>query len=345
MRAPRLHAIVLGLLAAMAAACGGTDFERSTEVTDLRVLAMRLDPPEVEAPLDESSEPVPVRVTALIASPTGEPTLWQLSTCATMHSMGCGSEDPEAEIEVSAVTSGTAPELPEGAAPELVVSAEHRFTPEELFAMVESVGSQGFAGTRPVFELIAISGEQSEIAAKRLQVSLPDAAYRMLLSQAGIPICDSYGLPEGCLDYRTRIPNTNPEIEEVRYRRASREGEESELRLFPADGPLLVSPGETLHIEPSAAEGSAESHQTLTIQMEDRTVSLEDREEMLIWSWFVTAGEPSRSRTEQRHTSGELNVWTAPEEVPGDGDLWIWIVLRDNRGGVDFTTLHLKVEE
>ncbi len=181
---------------------------------------------------------------------------------------------------------------------------------------------------------------------KRLQISLPDIVYRVLLHEAGIPICDDRGLPKGCIPYKTRVANTNPAIETVEYQRVEEDGSLSTPEPLPADGPLLVAPGERIWLMPSATEGSAEEYQTLAVDLEDRSVRVEDLTEMLIWSWFATDGDIGRARTEEEWTRGEKNRWTAPASSPGDeGDVWIWLVLRDNRGGVDFRTLYLRVEE
>lgn len=70
------------------------------------------------------------------------------------------------------------------------------------------------------------------------------------------------------------------------------------------------------------------------------------RREAIVVSWFATAGRfatarTGRSEAEAPSSSGSDNRWTAPSEP---GDLWLWVVLRDDRGGVAWSTHRLRVE-
>ncbi len=341
--------IVTALAFALTGCMDATGFDRSTDVNDLRILAMRLDPPEVELPLDEDAPPVTVEITALLANPLDEAVTWEMTACGVPGSRGCGAwvAEPGTHAEALSRTESGATELPpSGHAPEALIVVQRELTSELMVELFESASLMGLGGARPAFEIEVEAGEHGERAFKRLQLSLPDIAYRMALHEAGIPICDEDGLPEGCLPYRTRVPNTNPGIDEVYYRRTSLEGPEAEKEPVPDYGPLPVAPGEELTFVPRAAGGSAESYQTLSVDFDDHSVWVEDRTELLIWSWFATAGDFGRPRTEEDRTRGEFNVWTAPSEKPGsEGDVWVWLVLRDNRGGADFTTLHLRVDD
>ena len=61
-----------------------------------------------------------------------------------------------------------------------------------------------------------------------------------------------------------------------------------------------------------------------------------DRTEELTVSWFATGGEFDRDRTgttEADTASSIANTWVAPT---APGPVHLWIVLRDNRGGLDF---------
>ena len=69
------------------------------------------------------------------------------------------------------------------------------------------------------------------------------------------------------------------------------------------------------------------------------------RRESLRVSWFTTAGSFERDRTGRAGDEGEAgeppesfteNTWTAPEDARATQ---LWLVLRDARGGVAFTTL------
>lgn len=69
------------------------------------------------------------------------------------------------------------------------------------------------------------------------------------------------------------------------------------------------------------------------------------REEMVV-SWLATAGAFATARTgvteeQAAVASSSLNQWTAPANA---GDVWLWVVVRDPRGGVAWSTHHIRVE-
>ncbi len=339
-----LVAAQVGLVLVLAGCLESSDFDRPTEVVDLRVLALRLEPPEIEMPLSEHADPIPVGISALVATPDSGTLQWNMRMCSSATSRGCKGEEEGGVLEH--VSSGEV-EIPSshGEVPEIVLEGEISFSVEMIQELLEATLLDGLGGIRPVLDLEVRSGDYSERALKRLQISFPDIAYRLLMAEVGIPICDERGLPEGCLEYRARVPNANPAIEDIAYRRVLQDGSLSDPEPIPEDGPLLVSSGEQVWLVPQAADGSSESYQTLFVDFETHEVRLEDREEILIWSWFATAGRLGRARTEETRTRGEQNLWTAQESAPrSQGDVWIWLVLRDNRGGVDFTSLHLRVD-
>jgi len=72
---------------------------------------------------------------------------------------------------------------------------------------------------------------------------------------------------------------------------------------------------------------------------------LTDRHESIRVAWFATSGRFEHERTgrtedEAADTSTE-NPWTAPNEA---GDVWLWVVIRDDRGGVGWGSYRLRVE-
>ncbi len=78
-----------------------------------------------------------------------------------------------------------------------------------------------------------------------------------------------------------------------------------------------------------------------------QTLSLVDHVEAMSAAWYTTAGELRRSRTEaaeeetQAGTTSLGNTFVAPEEA---GPVWLWIVLRDARGGVTWVQLSWQVQ-
>lgn len=73
--------------------------------------------------------------------------------------------------------------------------------------------------------------------------------------------------------------------------------------------------------------------------------ALVDRHEAMRVSWFATRGTVDKDHTgrlesESDETSSD-NIWTAPEET---GPVFMWVVLRDDRGGVDWQSFKVDVQ-
>jgi hypothetical protein len=62
-------------------------------------------------------------------------------------------------------------------------------------------------------------------------------------------------------------------------------------------------------------------------------------------SWFASAGtfEHDRSGRPEADAGSPFsdNAWTAPSEA---GDVRLWVVLRDDRGGVGYGSFYVHVE-
>ena len=72
---------------------------------------------------------------------------------------------------------------------------------------------------------------------------------------------------------------------------------------------------------------------------------LSERREGMRVSWFATGGAFRNARTgrteQEADTTNSPNAWTAPDE---EGDVTLWTVLRDDRGGVAWQTYPLRIE-
>jgi hypothetical protein len=75
------------------------------------------------------------------------------------------------------------------------------------------------------------------------------------------------------------------------------------------------------------------------------SLALVDRREGMRVSWYATDGtfEHDRSGTTEEEASvpSADNIWTAPDHA---GDVHLWVVLRDDRGGVDWGSYLVHVE-
>ncbi len=90
------------------------------------------------------------------------------------------------------------------------------------------------------------------------------------------------------------------------------------------------------------ADFSAESAETFLV-WNVVTLTLDMQRESLRVSWFATGGSFDHDVTGRSQTETETftqNVWTAPTTP---GPVYFWMVLRDNRGGVDFAATEVEV--
>jgi hypothetical protein len=120
---------------------------------------------------------------------------------------------------------------------------------------------------------------------------------------------------------RSYTPNENPSIGQLRF-----EGEATQ-----------VAPGQRIAVMTEVASASFEEY----LYYNRRSRELEPRSELVQVAWFVTGGDLDRERLIIEAPGEDVSVlWTAPES---SGSVWLWAVLRDDRGGVDFATLQIDV--
>ena len=97
--------------------------------------------------------------------------------------------------------------------------------------------------------------------------------------------------------------------------------------------------GSVWSIEATFVDGSAETFPVYDPQSE----ALVNQQESLHMSWFVTGGTFEHDRTGTaagEATSSTSNQWTAPEQA---GTIYLWLVLRDSRGGIDYKSYQIQV--
>src|SRR5262249_58432488 len=95
--------------------------------------------------------------------------------------------------------------------------------------------------------------------------------------------------------------------------------------------PTTLPPRTAVTLRASWTDDSAESFPVF--DPESRT--LVDHREAIRVSWFVSGGELTSDRTGRSETDTETfadDVWTTPDAGPA----YLWVVVRDSRGGVAF---------
>jgi hypothetical protein len=108
-----------------------------------------------------------------------------------------------------------------------------------------------------------------------------------------------------------------------------------------AGGSVTVSSGGFVSFNASFTTDSAEGY----VLFDPEAQALVDRRESMRLAWFASAGEFEHDRTGRAATETETssdNTWTAPV-VTAPTPVYLWLVLRDSRGGVDFAGYRLTV--
>src|SRR5262249_7600692 len=145
----------------------------------------------------------------------------------------------------------------------------------------------------------------------------------------------------GCLPLAPRAPNHNPEIAAVELAR----GAHADAAFTPVSGPITVAPAETIRLRPVLAEGALESYQTIESALQGSTLHVVDRTEEPIVSWFTTAGKFADEHTAAQLTKTLDTAYTAPDAPPPatGGRVSVWMVVRDQRGGVSWARVDVLV--
>ncbi|MBX3189509.1 MAG: hypothetical protein KF819_20965 [Labilithrix sp.] len=323
-------------------------------IASARVLAVRSVPAEAKAGGS-------VTLSALVAAPAHE-----AASGASLEWAMCLARKPLTELgpvaEECVARFGAGGEsfqrLGRGASVSAVVPADacQRFGP--LAAPAEAGGVAG----RPVDPDLSGGYHQPVVLGDGAGVVL--ASVRLACGVVGVPSAESIRYNQG---YR---PNENPEVERLEL--VSREGvraiapglaapgitvaagTRAELRIVwpacprqPVCGDGLCTSGENQ--SSCAADcrnvprgcGGAESY--LAPDPDTRTVR--ERREGITVAWYATAGvfaEEQTGRTESDPDGVDTsNVWTAPSSP---GLVRLWVVLRDDRGGVGWAEYLVAID-
>jgi len=110
----------------------------------------------------------------------------------------------------------------------------------------------------------------------------------------------------------------------------------------PGGSAAAVARGAKVTLRVSWAPEAAETY----VLYDPTTRTLVSPREALRVSWFATDGELEHDRTGRTGDEAELftdDIWAAPADAAPGTPVHFWVVLRDERGGVDFATFDLAV--
>jgi len=370
----------LAIAAAVVAAGCGMNFKPASYVDSLRILAVRADAPEVQEPghLGPSS----TRLTALVADPAAlddpsrEVTVFYLSCtpdpldpngsgCSALANLKvdgsiarmaaaslCGAPSGDggmsspmrfAGIEacahgrecqpITVDAGGTPMELPAPTyeIPEetdldvlpaghpartrgiqaMIVAVAVSASPSELVAGVDATDPCAFAAAVGERLGTMLDTRENVTAVKRVQIRGPDA-------------------PDA--------PNVNPAIEGVSSDGAPIPEEIGD----PVPTSARIVAGAVADLRPVATE----VHQRYT-RLDASGAKVEEVEELWTYSWFTSAGTLKHLRTRGTEEAAEFTAPTDKKDdpIPVSKRIFVWAVVRDGRGGVDWVTRELRLSE
>ena len=303
------------LVALCLAACAPVVDDDSARVAAPRVIAARAEPAEA-APGER------VRVSALVAAPPGvgaASPAWALClvrpalASASPVSDLCREDNPAA---VRPLGDGDAVELT------LPTDACARFGPDP------PVGQQSNA--RPADP--DLTGGYALPLRVRLRDGDAFAAVRLRCNLGG-------ATREVAAEFRERSrPNENPALTVSRVRGAVVE---------PVTDALRVARGERVTLRaswPTCAEDVSCAGAETYLRFDPETRGLLRQREAMRASWFASAGRfdvPRTGRARDDRGTDTDNVWTAPEAA---GEVALWVVLRDERGGAVWRAVAVTVQ-
>jgi hypothetical protein len=324
---PRFPAVVLfvSVFTAFASSACVPDFDDETSrITGTRVLAIRAFPAE-------AAKNQKVELTALIAAPDGsesEMPAWSL----------CVDRKPLSELgPVSPrclASPASEPEVVEGLGEGPEVTATLPAKVCQLFGPERPDPKAGEPSGRPV-DPDSTGGFYQPV------LSWLDSTAVLGAIRLDCPL--SGATREATVAYNERHrANQNPELEAFELVRS--DGNSAELG---AEEVPVLAPGEQVRLR--ARFGDCVDAETCRgaedyVLYDREAERLEERRETLVVSWFSSSGELDEERSD-RDPAEELpaatNTFTAPSE---SGELRLWAVVRDDRGGVSWRAGRLRVD-
>ncbi|MFH1129986.1 MAG: hypothetical protein V1754_01540 [Pseudomonadota bacterium] len=280
-----------------------TDFDPVWKINDLRILAIRAEPPEVLVPIGTTTFPS-VKIDGLVVDPQNPDALfdWELWAC-TAERNGCEEATKRTRVH-KAKTKLSEIQL------DFILG-------EELYlAALKADPFKGFGGVPVIVELrISQSPEPVVIGIKRIVYgnSIPAA----------------------------KQPNQNPKFAEIQL-----DGE-------PISAPVSISKCQPVELLPIPTDMSKENYLVATFS---DPFNGRDLEEYLSFSFFATSGQLSFAFTGGKPSSVMINKkiedvsseWNNCDELgepPPSGNATIWIVIRDDRGGVGWTSIQVTIQD
>jgi hypothetical protein len=287
-------------------------------VTGPLILAIRGTPPEAAESAAVTYDALAVDATGTVAAP---PIDWAQ----------CLAPDPPAngnDVSSACLT------IPDDAGPAPTFMAALPDDACMLFGPETPPPQKGKPSTRPA-DADTTGGYYQPIRATWSVGANPPLAFaleRILCRLANAPV-EAAG--EYAADY---LPNQNPQLADLILDPAGT-GTPLFTRGQTATTPATITAGQTVTLQADWTAGSAETFLVWDVV----SLSLVMQQESLRLSWFATGGSflhDASGRGAAETETFTQNGWTAPNVA---GPVHFWIVLRDDRGGIDFGEAEIDV--
>ncbi len=349
---------VLGKLLVVLIACSacGDDLPSPTLVDDLRVLAVKADPPEVMVDRVDgvATETGPVSFQALVVDPRGPAMIYEWRFCPVESNETCGDFDqrraaasPEFRPVLDTARAQKLPGQSQAIASRSARGVEP-FTvqlPSSLFHYHLVSSGLGLGNGSWVSAVLEVaSGSERLQVQKRVVLGARDLSqWNPELQSFGWQVCRPGGPVAGCVPLLPRTANRNPVITGVEIARSDRPDAPFAPLATDPQSVLTLGPGEVVRLRPVLGPGAEERFQIVESTLHQSDLVVVERKEEVVISWFSTAGKFGAPRTTPQLTKTLDNTFTAPAAAPEAGRLSVFVVARDQRGGVDWTTVEVEV--
>lgn len=325
----------------------------ASRVEDLRVLAIRADPPELLIDPGAPFSTAPVRFQALVVDPRGLPARFDWSVCPVESDETCADFErrtAEAPAEFRPLLERVRAQSQTGTA-----DAEARDAmridpfavevPAELFGYHVAASALGLGNGAWITAVLAVTAaDETLLAQKRVVLNARDlrpfaAELEALFGWRPCALEDE-PVPDRCLPLAPRTANRNPEITAMEIAR----GVLADSAFEPVRGPLAVAPGESIRVRPILPEGTAERYQAIESTLEGSRLVVAEKIEEPVVSWFTAAGRFDDELTAPQITKTLDTVYTAPKDAEPGAQTAIWAVVRDGRGGVGWSRIDIVID-
>ncbi len=352
-----MRAAILAILVASLAACSGLESDPVTLIKDVRLLAVRADPPYIGVPSAATPTMTPTTMSALVAAHPDPSTLcyaWQLCPYAWEKDGAYKCLDPLLELDL-----GT------GQTASLTVFDVFKSL-ENIEQVAEKVGLQvtpsgGSSGSSSGSSSGGgppggNAGDGLGLEVKiMLLIARPEVFGGTCPTDAGAAIRAGCPQREGCVQAYTEVGVAQSELQ----RNTAPQVDALELDgvRWPAHVTPTLAPVKDAKDNTSGPLGDKDAGYMLEPIFPEAAVQLiapakgeqPEVRENLTFSWFTDRGRFRYGKTTHLHPDNRLSPTPPGEDDPDEKDnkiidVTIWMIARDNRNGVDWRIRHARID-